>query len=364
MEKITKDNRAITLVSLILTIVILLILASAITYSVADSINSAYVTEFISKMQIMQQKVDSFVEGKTTEEINNLSIGNKNLTITQLQAIKNAKNNNEINGETTDFIYFNKQELANQFDVEDIDDEYIINFKTREVVCVNEIEYKGNIYYTQYLLPNGQTIKQYDSTRINRNITFDISKKIDGLNAKITVSNVSIVNATLSYKENNDEYWNTITNYTEKDKEYTISIEKAGKYILKIKDNTSEKYKESDPIKIELINEPVIDGNKVIIESENNYDYSQDSTHWIYAEDSEAGPYYVWVPKFAYTDTDKTPKFIRGTTNVATDNTYINTESEEEEWIISDKFDNATGMWVQVENPNSDTLNLVELINT
>lgn len=363
MEKITKDNKAITLVALVLTIVILLILASVITYSGADAIKNAKVTEFISKMQLMQQKVDSFVEGKTEEETNNLNIGNQELTSAQEQILQTAKNNNEITGEIADFIYLNKQELVDKFDIEDIDDEYIINFKTREVVSVNGVEYEDNIYYTQYLLPNGQAIKQYDSTRINRDLTFDISKKIDGLNATVTVSNVSIANATLSYKENNDEYWNTVTNYTEKDKEYTISIEKAGKYILKIKDNTSgvESTKEID---IQLINEPVIDENKTIIESENNYDYSQDSTHWIYAEDSEAGPYYVWVPKFAYTDTDKIPKFIRGTTNVAADNTYINTESEEEEWIISDKFDNVTGIWVQVENPNSDTLNLVELINT
>lgn len=362
MEKITKDNKAITLVALIITIVILLILASVITYSVADSMKSAKVTEFISKMQLIQQKVDSFVEGKTTEEINNLNIGNKNLTSAQTQVVQTAKNNTEITGATSDFIYFNKQEIVDEFDVEDIDDEYIINFKTREIVSVNGVEYKDNIYYTQYLLPNGQAIKQYEN--VERLLdTFDILYKIDGLNASITIKNL-ITNGTLSYKENKDTYWNTVTNYTENNKEYTISIEKAGEYKIKVRDNTSEKYKESDPINIELINKPVLDGNKVIIESENNYDYSKDSSFWIYAEESETGPYYVWVPKFAYKLTDETPKFIRGTTNVATDNTYINTESQEEEWIISDKFNNVTGIWVQVENTNSDTLNLIELINT
>ena len=173
MEKITKDNKAITLVALVLTIVILLILASVITYSGADAIKNAKVTEFISKMQLMQQKVDSFVEGKTEEETNNLNIGNQELTSAQEQILQTAKNNNEITGEIADFIYLNKQELVDKFDIEDIDDEYIINFKTREVVSVNGVEYEDNIYYTQYLLPNGQAIKQYDSTRINRDLTFD-----------------------------------------------------------------------------------------------------------------------------------------------------------------------------------------------
>ena len=367
MGKITKDNKAITLVSLVLTIVILLILASVITYSAADSMKSAKVTEFISKMQLMQQKVDSFIEGKIEEEINNLSIENKVLTTAQTQVLQTAKNSNEINGEISDFIYFDKQELANQFDVEDIDDEYIINFKTREVVSVNGVEYEDKIYYTQYLLPNGQSIKQYNNTERELG-AFNISYKIDGLNAKITVTNL-ITNGTLSYKEENDTYWNNVTNYTENDKEYTISIEKSGKYIIKIKDNISEKYKEADSIKIELINKPVLDGDKAIIESENNYDYSNDSSSWIYAQDSETGPYYVWVPKFAYRIVDEVPekKFIRGTTNIGTDNTYINTqtnETEEIKWIISDKFNNLKGIWVQVENTNSDELDLIELINT
>ena len=60
-----KNKKGITLVSLIITIVILLILASIATYSGISVIKSSRLTAFVTELKIMQTQVNAiFEEGK------------------------------------------------------------------------------------------------------------------------------------------------------------------------------------------------------------------------------------------------------------------------------------------------------------
>lgn len=363
MKEITKDNKGITLVSLIITIIIMSILVSVATYSGIDTYRNAKITNFVAQMQLIQTKVDELVDSKTVEEINNMGL-QEITTNEQKNAINMAYNNQEITSNTiTDYKLITTDNIVNLFEIEDIENDIMVNFKTREVVSVKGIEYEGTTYYTQYKLPNGQAIIQ-NTTKTDRNLVFNIEQpRIDGLNATITIKDIEITNGTLRYKEENDNYWQTITNYTKAEDVYTIAISKTGIYEFVLTDNVTG---ENSNIKTEheetgeiietipdaytktllLANAPTNTNQQIT----NPYDYSMDSSNWAIV--SYNGVNYVWIPRFAYKTDDegnnKQIKFLKGNSNIATDNTYI-----DDTWTIHEKFTNngteLTGVWINID---------------
>ena len=97
MKKITKDNKGITLIALIITIIVMLILVSAATYTGFDTYENTKVNHFVAQMQLIQAKVDEM----TTEELNSLNL-NEVTTESQKNAINSAFNNEEIKTNDTD----------------------------------------------------------------------------------------------------------------------------------------------------------------------------------------------------------------------------------------------------------------------
>lgn len=357
MNKITKDNRGITLVALIITIILMLILVSVTAYSGINSYKNTQVTKFVTQMQLLQAKVDDLVSSKTIEELNSMDLQTPT-TQEQQNVIKSAINNGEVSVNNVDkYKVFTKEDVLNILDVEDVQNDIMANFETREIVSLTGIEYEGKTYYTQYKLPNGQTAISNES--VSRDLSFTPEILIDGINSTVTIKDIKITNGTLSYKEQSDNYPQTITNYTEKDKEYKINISKSGSYVFILRDNTSDKTNEQQEI-ITLTNKPKASSNL------DQYNYGKDSTKWAYIQ--KDGVNYVWIPRFAYktnTDTNSTEiKFIKGNSNIATDNSYIN-----DEWEIPDRFTSndgttkLTGVWVNVDSANQENLDMINLIN-
>lgn len=358
MNKITKDNKGITLVALITTVILMLILVSVTTYSGINSYKNAQVTKFVTQMQLLQAKVDDLISSKTSEELNSMNLQSPT-TQEQQNAITLAFNNEEVTSNTVnEYKVFTKEDVLNILDVEDVQNDIMVNFATREIVSLVGIEYEGETHYTQYKLPNGQTVINNES--VSRDLSFTPTISIDGLNATITISDIKIANGTLSYKEQSDNYSQTITNYTEKGKEYKINISKSGSYEFILKDNTSDETNNPPAeITLKLTNKPKTNSNL------DQYNYGKDSTKWAYMQ--RDGVNYVWIPRFAYktnTDTNSTEiKFIKGISNVATDNSYINNE-----WTISDKFTlddgtKLTGVWINVDSANQENLDMINLLN-
>lgn len=356
MNKITKDNRGITLVALIITIILMLILVSVTTYSGINSYKNAQVTKFVTQMQLLQAKVDDLVSSKTIEELNSMNLQTPT-TQEQQNTINSAANNEEVTtNNVNEYKVFTKEDVLNILDVEDVQNDIMVNFTTREIVSLVGIEYEGKTYYTQYKLPNGQAVINNES--VSRDLSFTPTISIDGLNATITISDIKITNGTLSYKEQSDNYAQTITNYTEKGKEYKINISKSGKYVFILRDNTSDKTSEVQEV-ITLTNKPKTNSNL------DQYNYGKDSTEWAYMQ--RDGVNYVWIPRFAYktnTDTNSTEiKFIKGNSNIATDNSYINDEWETPKDFTLNDGTKLTGIWIKVDSENQENLDMINLIN-
>lgn len=358
MSKITKDNKGITLVALIITVILILILVSITTYSGINTYKNAQVTKFVTQMQLLQTKVDSLISSK---EINRMEFQSPS-TQEQQNAINSAFNNGEIT--TKDFTKYKvitKNDIVNVLDVEDVQNEIMVNIETREIVSLIGIEYDGKTYYTQYKLPNGQTVISNDNS-VQRELSFAIDTLIDGLNCDTITKNISIANGTISYAETdiygNKTNWHTITNYTEKESEYKTNISKSGNYTFKLQDNTDDNYIEKT-IVITLTNKP-----KTNMDVQ-TYNYGVDSNSWAYAQ--KDGVNYVWIPRFVYrmntTSNSKEIKFVKGNSNIATDDTYINND-----WTLHSKFTlqdgtGLTGVWINVNSMNQAGLNMLDLLN-
>lgn len=322
-----KDNKGITLVALIITVIMMLILASVAVYTGADTYKHARVIEYVQEMQLIQSKVDEIVGTSTKEELLNLGAGV--ISNEQINAINLAYANGEItSNDKTKYRYLSKNDLNNIFSVDDAKSDVMINFENREVVSVNGVKYNEITYYTQYKLPGGQTIinNREDNSRI---VSFNTELLINGLNSNVTITDISITNGTLKFSEIDEEEksgnWEIITNYTEKDKEYKASISKSGNYTFIVQDNTDKSKVSEQKVKITLANSPKTTLNL------SEYNYGIDSTYWAYVQNS-SGEYYTWIPRFAY-DKDNNIKYIKGNSNIATDNTYI-----DDTWKVHEKF--------------------------
>lgn len=369
MKEITKDNKGITLVSFIITIIIMSILISVATYSGIDTYRNAKVTNFVAQMQLIQTKVDELVESKTIEEISKLEL-QEITTNEQKNSISMAYNNQEVTTNTiTDYKLITTENILELFEIEDIENDIMVNLKTREVVSVNGIEHEGTTYYTQYKLPNGQAIIQ-NTNKTDRDLEFDIEPPIiDGLNATITIKDIKITNGTLRYKEQNDNYWKIITDYTKPKEVYNILVSKNGTYEFVLTDNVTgensniktmdeEIIPEQNKLTFNLANAPNINQ-----QSMQDYNYSMGSENWAYVMYNEVS--YLWIPRFAYkTDietTEREIKFLKGNSSIATDNTYI-----DDTWTIHEKFTNngieLTGVWVKIERQID--LDMLTLLNS
>lgn len=371
-----KSEKGFSLITLIITIIVIMILAATTIYVGMDTYNETVYTTFVKQLQFIQRKVDTLASNENIEIGTTITNSGKQEQLEDV--IANAVAGNEItNWDITsqNIRYFSKEDIENVLDIEDIDYNIIINFDTREVISEQGIEREGKTYYTQYNLPQGQKISQYDDEGIQNsreettifddiiitrqdvvaeNITID---NADGLNCTAVIKNIGITNGTLRYRLNNEE-WKTIDNNTKKGKDYAVQISKSGTYVFKLTDNTTTSEYENSKY-VEVINSPKKDANLSISILPEEYDYSdlEDSSNYAYYYESGVVRY-LWIPRFAYKGNEI--KFTRGTSNLATDGNYL-----DETWEISETFkdeagNKLTGKWIPINSTSGN--NLLDLV--
>lgn len=366
MKKTNANQKGITIISLIITIIIMLILASVTINIGTGNIENSRMVKFVSYMQAIQTKVDYIYEysdyleyGETLESSNE----------SRLQTILDSETEGLLTTIGSKHLkYFDSSHIATDLELENIDDEIVVDFSTREVISLNGIEYEGKMYYTQYELPGGQTLNQ-QTEGVNRDVRIEeIIANIDGLNATFTIKGIGITNGTLSYGKIDDTgqiKWNVITNYTKKDVDIkTENITESGTYYFKLVDNTNgndnvdseEKY---PSLEIKLTNSPKLQGDLTDLSTSYNYSDINDSTKWAYATDKTDTAnlkYYVWIPRFVYKlksdNTLEELQFLRGTSDITTAGGYIKTSEWTEPEIFTSGTNKLTGVWVQIDTPN------------
>ena len=224
---ILNERKGITLVSLVITIVVLIILASIGTTAGIDVIKQAKLNSFTTELEVMQTKVNELYDEYTDGNTDVLNYG-QDLSSSGGQADKVLTSSVTI-GNKSDYRYYDKVTI-NALKLEGIDSEFFVNVKTRSVVSYNGVEYEGTTYYTLEQLPQGLYNVAYEDRNTGKP-TFEYSVKSESGEHKITVSNIQydgyIEKWEVRYKKEGQDYWIA-------SEDLTFTVKDSGKYYVKI----------------------------------------------------------------------------------------------------------------------------------
>ena len=220
-----KEEKGITLVALVITIVVMLILAGiSINYG-TKSFDKTRLQGFYTQLEIVQKRVDDI---STTNESYIDSDGNtiylkqqgtayENFGATRQETLKNiiSYEGGDLNLTASNFRYFTSEQLNSILDLSEIDYNVFIDFDNRIVIAENGITANGVNYY---ILKNSV---YYAEQNANKNIgtidslSYEIVEYGDNYKITVTPSN-SIgdlkIEGTLKYKKTTSKYWETSTN--------------------------------------------------------------------------------------------------------------------------------------------------------
>ncbi|MBO4292940.1 MAG: hypothetical protein J5881_00915 [Clostridia bacterium] len=156
------NPRGITLTTLVVTIVVLLILASIATYSGIEAIDNSKRTKFIAELKIMQSHVNQWYEDCKPNNVQTWSgnieekysgsgaiwLGSTNTDDSAI--IEKAKNTLTVAGITinaNNFYYLSSSTLE-RLGVEGVSQDVLVSIQDRKVVSYLGLKYKNAMYYT------------------------------------------------------------------------------------------------------------------------------------------------------------------------------------------------------------------------
>ena len=224
------NNNGITLMALVITIIILIILASIGTYSGIQVVKSARFTAFSTELKIMQTRVNKLYDEINNGERNINDIG-KNISNNDLKA-KNAFDSCNITADRADYKLFDIETIEN-LHIEGISREFLVNLNTRSVISYEGFEYEGTTYYTLNQLPDGLYNVNYNEDTSNKP-TFNIKVvRIKSGNYEISVEpeninyNGNINKWNLEYKLEEDQDF-------KESKDLRVKVDNEGTYKIKV----------------------------------------------------------------------------------------------------------------------------------
>lgn len=246
MKNSCKKENGITLMSLVITIVILLILASIATYSGIEVIKSSKLTKFTTEMKIMQTQVNELYQkmqdGDTTiKELGKIisEIGNQ----TQVNNVFNAVGITT-KDEREQYKYFDKDTIK-KLNIEGVSGTFFVNIDKRSVISYEGFQYEDKYYYTLEQLPNGLYNVEHEKNT-NEPPTFDTNvEKVSEGKWRITVSNINydgyINKWSVNYKLEDSNNWST-------SEDLSFIVNEQGNYLVKIENNKVKSEEKERPV--------------------------------------------------------------------------------------------------------------------
>lgn len=173
-----KSNSGITLVSLVITIIVLLILASITVYSGIGTIRSARLTKFTTELKIMQQKVNELYNSYTNEKsviVNGIeyvgtdiqNIGKNPDGIFDENQLEEIFSENESGiTDRTGYMYYDTETIQ-ALGLEEIEYEFFVNIAKRSVVSIEGFNDGEKRYYNLEQVPDGVYNVEYNEISKN-----------------------------------------------------------------------------------------------------------------------------------------------------------------------------------------------------
>ena len=144
-----KNNKGITLIIVIMTVILLTILMALVITSSIDTYYSSKFVSFETNIKLIQKKVDMALEERIDYETLGQPLNDEQKA--KLAEIIANDNNNMISTEdpTAETLrYFSSNDIKEDFELSDIRGEFVINFANREVISLDGAEKDNVMYYT------------------------------------------------------------------------------------------------------------------------------------------------------------------------------------------------------------------------
>lgn len=136
MRSTFRKENGITLATLVLTIIVLIIIASvSINYSL-DTIDHSHYMTIVSEMQVIQEKVNLYYsEGKGFLETN---LNDEHKAILQNKGVDSSEYSN--------YYYFTAETLSSIFDLDNLQGQYLVSVQNRDVIGLITVKNQGQSY--------------------------------------------------------------------------------------------------------------------------------------------------------------------------------------------------------------------------
>ena len=144
-----KNNKGITLIIVIMTVILLTILMALVITSSIDTYYRSKFVSFETNIKLIQKKVDMALEERIDYETLGQPLNDEQKA--KLAEIIANDNNNMISTEdpTAETLrYFSSNDIKEDFELSDIRGEFVINFANREVISLDGAEKDNVMYYT------------------------------------------------------------------------------------------------------------------------------------------------------------------------------------------------------------------------
>ncbi len=190
-----KKNNGISLISLVVTIVVMIILAGvSIYYGTRENINTAYVTDMYTELRNVSEAAQERYLTNRIDASRYPYVG------TPLSSTNSKVVNNVTYG---DGWYLISPEQTLELNLENVSNEYIINYATGEVVSLKPIVHEDNEYYT---LKDLEDVINEEPPEVSNDL-YDVAK---GINKPVLITGmipVRNVNGKWLVTNESDDRW-------------------------------------------------------------------------------------------------------------------------------------------------------------
>lgn len=207
----------ITLISLVITIIVLIILASVATYSGIEVVKSSNVTAFTTELKILQTNVDKIRSQKQSfDETEGESIqtgsAHYNELIERLKIVKDYGYSDDT-ASIAGYKFFTEEQLVNNLHIEGVKQSVFINLEKRKVISLEGVRYENEKVYVLEQLPNNLYNVEYKGQESSNKPTFNVGIKetVAGQSWEVNILNVqyegNIEKWDVYYKKANTNDW-------------------------------------------------------------------------------------------------------------------------------------------------------------
>ncbi|MCI8470901.1 MAG: hypothetical protein HFJ35_05470 [Clostridia bacterium] len=313
-----RNEKGITMITLVITIMVLVVLASVATYSGITVIQTAKLTAFTTELKIIQTEVNAIYEKESKEKYNNYG---KEIQGDILNRAKEVFGESGITNQEG-YRYWDNDTIK-LLGIEGVEHTFFVNIEKRSVVSYEGLEYDGKTCYTLNQLPEGLYNVEYNGSNITQEPSFEINYEYRGVNKwEISISNIQYDNDYSSYIDK----WQVKYKLEEKDdwntsEDLSFIVKEVGVYQIKLQNGNVQSREKEIEIRnivkaVDIANNPQENYGKIVTEYRCTNSKAIENWKIFYADESN-----IYLIADDYIASDYVPKGKNGS-SINTNGSY------------------------------------------